>query len=1278
VPRHDQTRNQARQRTWFGRIPTAWTFLAAALVSGSVAGQDSSAPIALPGSFARTREPVELAARRVSYWSIGPDQFVLLDGDAAIQQSTEIVRASQAVARVRTVSTDSGPSYTVDVYTETPPALSTGSPGQSPLRFSWVSTEAPRINPYTKSGLSRLDGPPPQLALWVRAGFGSPRPRRESESTARQPESRSATSRPITRALPLVPVPDTSSPRAQTYGGLTTQTPRPGDTTPTVMQTVYDSASVPERIESGTPLAPSEDATPPEAVDAVSPRTPRDRAVRRAQFGGPMGFDEADDPAAGGPQALPPPIEISPLDSAPTVPALTSPDGDDDDDAPTRLAPIPAPGSETETAPATPRDPKKPRNPYLPFVPGSQRVTRIFPRNGTSMVMEQMKRANGLDTTVVRGGVNIVLESPQLGVVDIVADSAVIWRRVDEKGRSYMLGPTGEQIDDPNQPLEVYLEGNVVIRQDEHKVAGNGDQKTVFAKRAFYDLRSERLIATDAEVNMFAPGLVAPMRVISPRIDQYQPLERQPDGTYTFGLSQIRADRTMSTGSRFANPGYRFNSRSVDLFRIVDTDADPNTGKTVGPNGVPKQDLTWRIDARQNVFYMGWVPVFYWPRFVSDADDLEPPLRQFAFRTNNYFGQQLLLDFNGFKLFGIKKPKNIDLWNLDVDYLSARTKTFPALGSEIGWFGSDLINDISDPYHQVKNAPPSAFHSYFGYLDLWGLRDYGNDILGAGPAIITNNLKAGKAGFQRGGGGRLGSVPPFQDFRGRVSFRHMQRLVPEDEEVYDDFRFQLEVGFTSDRYFLEEYYKRLFDVGMDQETLAYAIKQKDNTAWTLWTEANLQSWQTETQWLPKGDYYRLGDSILGNRLTYFQHTGVDYANVHTASEVNNPNIFAFMPYDPISNTSGSWSSGRGYTSHELDMPMNFFDNIFRVVPYVQGQATGWTNQIDGQGLGRVWGAAGIRAEIMAWKVYPSIQSELFNVHGINHKISLEADFRSAYSNVNLNRIGVQDDLDDNTYESTRRYFALTNYAGGLLPTMYDPRLLILRRALSPITGTNDIQGSMETLHMGIHQRLQTKRGPEGRRRIIDYMSLDLDTTFFPYASRDNFNKPFGQNTYNWQWFLGDRASILSYGWFEFWNIGGNPIYNTNISRANNPFGLNVITSGISLNRPPRGNVFMGYSVINTGPINTSALNLSTNYWMSPKWYGTYSTMYDFGNGILLAGVLSLTRIGPDYITSVGLTLDPQRQSYQFAFQVTPRLSPNMRLGSGVSSSNFDPRYAPTQ
>ncbi len=1221
---HDHTSRDRPAGPLFRRILSVTTLFLTTLATASVEGQEPTGGARSVNAPARHKEPVDLAASRVMVWERDGVQWVLMSGKSAVLQGAEGLRSDAAVVRVREDRSTGRPTYTLDIYAEGV----NGDRSRRSTRMSLRTDVAISLRAYTQSGLTRLNGPPSDFAILARSGF---------ESKVREPTVALNDRRTRTAKKPaLDPVPAAREPVPQPFAKENART-----------------------------------------ADAPVTLPVSDPAVVRTQFPG----DGTDDPGMVGPSDLPPAIEVPPLRSAPTVPTVPEAPGTPS----TELAPLPAPGTEDVPAPSirgrgTPARPAAPPG-YVPVTPGTQRITRINTRSGSrTPIVPERTVLNGLETVVIRGGVNLVTESPKFGIIDISADNVIIWRRVDANGKSHTVGPGGENIDSANQPMEIYLEGNVVILQDERKVAGNGDQKTIRARAAYYDLLSERMIADSAELNVFAPGLIAPARVLSPRIEQFQPLIPTGNGSFKYGLPQIRADRTVTTGSRFANPGYRFNSKSVDLYRILKNETDPNSGLPAADpkNPNPPQDLTWRIDARQNVFWMGKVPVFYWPRFQADADDLEPPLRALTFRTNNYFGQQLLADFNGFRLLGMKKPKYVDIWNVDLDYLSARTKTFPALGSEIGWFGKDLINDVSDPYDQAKGEAPTWTKDYFGYLDLWGLRDFGRDTLGAGPAIITNDLAAGKAGYQRGGGGRLGAVPPFQDFRGRASFRHMQRFLPDDDEhAYEDFRAQLEVGYTSDRYFLEEYYKRLFDVGMDQETLLYVLKQKENTAWTVWAEGNTQSWQTESQWLPKLDYYRLGDSLLGDRLTYFQHTGVDYANVHTASEVNNKNIFAFMPYDPISNTSGSWSSGRAYTNHELDLPLNV-GGVMKVVPYVQGQVTGWTNQIDGQAVGRVWGGAGVRGAVMASKAYPEAESELFNVHGINHKINFEVDARAAYANRALNTIGIQDDLDDNTYESVRRYFALTNYAGGVLPQQYDPRFLIMRRTLSPITGSNDVQGSIDTVRLGLHQRLQTKRGAEGKRRIIDYMTFDLDTTYFPEAARDNFNTAFGQNTYNWQWFLGDRTSILSYGWFEFWKLAGNPIYNTNINRHNNPFGLNVITSGISLSRPPRGSLFVGYTVVDTGPIRTSALNTSVNYWLSPKYYGTYTTMYDFGNGILLAAVFSLTRIGPDYISSLGLTVDPQRQSYMFAVQISPRLSPNMRFGSGAGSNTFDPRFAPTQ
>src|SRR4029077_14799188 len=201
--------------------------------------------------------------------------------------------------------------------------------------------------------------------------------------------------------------------------------------------------------------------------------------------------------------------------------------------------------------------------------------------------------------------------------------------------------------------------------------------------------------------------------------------------------------------------------------------------------------------------------------------------------------------------------------------------------------------------------------------------------------------------------------------------------------------------------------------------------------------------------------------------TYYQHSGADYATIHTDIMVNNPRLFAFIHYDPISNTTGVFSAGRFYTNHELDMPLKFF-NAVRLVPYVQGQAVGWTDQLGGGPLGhlptgamgRYWGAAGLRGEVTAWKMYPTVESDLWNVHALNNKISLFFDARAAQSNVKLNNIAVQDDLDDNTYEYVRRYLAITSFTGGNLPSPYAPRHLILRQTLSPITGTTDVQSSI--------------------------------------------------------------------------------------------------------------------------------------------------------------------------------------------------------------------------
>ncbi len=1297
---HDQTIGRSLRREW------PWVILVALLAPAPVEAEERS----LATSVGHVGDPITLAADSVRVWKAGEYQWLYLHGQAAIiQGGVDGIRAEQAVVRVRRVPGQGVTISELEIYAEGGARrMSVASGAQGPLHILMKTEKNVSLNAYQGDrAMVRLDRPPTGLPILERAFVARPNRgvaraqtggvRKGGATASRQGKTgpnavtpANVTPTGLVAAAPpeqlppgtfiVPPLTAAEKKAAATPAPAPVQVPAPA---PAVAQTAIVEAPA-------TPPVSNDSAMLPPLVEADdSPTPPKDSKVIPTQFE-PPGFSEDPGASAATPSDLPPliespadeplPSETPVIDGSPVVPDLSAPANGPSTD----LSPLPGPDG--RPAPPTLRNgndkPKEEVAP-IPIMPGSQRITRIYSRNGgPDFLFNKLKTVDNTEITTVRGGVVIVTQAPApTGIIDLSADSAVIWRKIEPQKGTKSLGPNGETIDDPGQPMEVYLEGNVVVRQDTRQIAGPGDQKTYRGKRVYYDFRTGRAVVLEAELDMFAPGLIAPTKLYAPRIDQFRPLEPTTDGMFKYGLEHIQADHTTMTGSRFPVPGYRFNSRSLDLTHVISSKTNPNTGSTaIDPKNPKRQpDLTWRFDARQNVFYMGQVPVFYYPRMVGDIDNIEPPLRQLRYGMNNYLGQEILADFNAFRLFNIRKPQMIDAWMLDVDYLSKRTKEFPAFGTELGWSGRDLFADIMDPYR--KKAPPAGEaipEGYFGYFDIWGLKDAGVDNLGSGPAIVTSNtilpdgIVAGKRGYQRN------DVPAFQDFRGRVNMRHMQSLLDSDADPYEDFRLQVEAAYVSDRQFLEEYYKRLTETGLDQETLAYLIRQKDNTAWSIWTEANFQNFNTETQWLPRVDYYRLGDSLLSNRLTYFQHSGADYANTHTAVEVNNPNIFAFMPYDPVSNTSGVLKTGRYYTNHEIDMPFNI-DNIVRFVPYVQGQAVGWDNQLAGNSVGRVWGAVGARADFMIWRRYSGVDSDLFNVHGLNHKITFEADYRNAVSNVKLNQIGVQDDLDDNTYELVRRYFALDNYVGGVLPQQYDPRHLIMRRVISPITGTTDVQGSMQTLQLNVHSRLQTLRGPKGRRRVTDFMTLDLSTTYFPYAARDNFGESFGQNMYNYQWFLGDRTSFISYGWFEFFKIGGQPTTLAKSNQPGYPFGLNVVTSGISISRPPRGNIYIGYTVLNTGPITTSALNPSVSYWLSPKWYGTFSTSYDFGNGILLASMFSFTRVGADYLTTVGLVVDPQRNNYsQFSIAISPRVSPGIHFGSGTGLTQFDSRFAPTQ
>ena len=75
-----------------------------------------------------------------------------------------------------------------------------------------------------------------------------------------------------------------------------------------------------------------------------------------------------------------------------------------------------------------------------------------------------------------------------------------------------------------------------------------------------------------------------------------------------------------------------------------------------------------------------------------------------------------------------------------------------------------------------------------------------------------------------------------------------------------------------------------------------------------------------------------------------------------------------------------------------------------MVPYALGEAAFWSQDINGDPLGRLVGSLGLRGSIFAWRVFPYVQSRLLNVNGLAHKMVLESEYSYTNSSTSLGNI----------------------------------------------------------------------------------------------------------------------------------------------------------------------------------------------------------------------------------------------------------------------------------
>ena len=480
-------------------------------------------------------------------------------------------------------------------------------------------------------------------------------------------------------------------------------------------------------------------------------------------------------------------------------------------------------------------------------------------------------------------------------------------------------------------------------------------------------------------------------------------------------------------------------------------------------------------------------------------------------------------------------------------------------------------------------------------------------------------------------------------FRGRTLFRHQQ-------ELPYDLQLQLEVGQVTDRNFLQEYYQHEWDEQKDQVTRLGLRRVWDNMSLEASASALVDPFFLQTQNLPKLDFFWLGQPLFNDTLTLYDHSNIGYLKQNQIDQPTDPidySQFHFLPYDV------STASFRAASRNEIDWP--FQVGPVKVVPYALGEYAHWSDDLTGDNLDRAYGQFGLRASVPVWAVDPTVQSTLWNVNGIAHKVVFQSEFLHSNANSNdLLNLPIYDAIDDNNMQAIRRRLDFEDY-GNLFPNpafpgpanvfqvplQFDERFYAVRRDIMGwVTGPTEIAGNVTELKFDIDQRWQTKRGIPGQQHIIDWITLDTEMEVFPDPNQ-NFGSAAGLFDYNFNWFVGDRLTLLSYGGFDFFTAPGGD-------------GQKWATFGGYLTRPPRGSLYLGFNTYEGGPIDSNVITTSYTYRMTPKWLSTFGLSYELGEQGNIGENFRLTRVGESFLFTVGLNVDASRNNVGFNIAIIPR------------------------
>ncbi|MBN1456745.1 MAG: hypothetical protein JW912_02710 [Sedimentisphaerales bacterium] len=270
-----------------------------------------------------------------------------------------------------------------------------------------------------------------------------------------------------------------------------------------------------------------------------------------------------------------------------------------------------------------------------------------------------------------------------------------------------------------------------------------------------------------------------------------------------------------------------------------------------------------------------------------------------------------------------------------------------------------------------------------------------------------------------------------------------------------DWQATVEVSYSSDMNFIEWFYRNEFYVDKEQETLLHLKRIKDNWGFSILNKVRITNHRTLTEELPTVEYHLKGQSLWDDELTFYSDSRISRLKDRYGSKsvMTGPENFYTF----------------ASTRNEIDKPFSW--KKLKVTPFIAGtfaeeDQAGYTRDVDNtvkSSKSNVWlGEAGVRLATMYFKQNNDIKSKFWDINGIRHIVKPHLEAVVFYSG-------------DNTVESR------------------------------------------DVVNLGLSQRWQTRRGKGNSLRNLDWMRLDIDSTWVSDDARNSIGprNSYGPGKYIW-------------------------------------------------------------------------------------------------------------------------------------------------------------------